>query len=562
MASHTAHPPHLKDEELAIETHSSTSLPDSNQEKLRPDAQPFKHTWSLWAIFSVLCLFSFLTAIDGTILTTSLPTIARAIGGGRNDTLFIWISQCFLFASTAPQPLVGQIANIFGRRNPFLISIVMFALGSGIAGGANSPGMLISGRTIQGLGTAGLFVLSDIIICDLVPPRHRGPYLSAVLSTAGIGSTIGPVIGGAIAEHDWRWIFYLNIPISVVGFGVVFVLLKVNFVKSKSWKHALGRVDYLGAAIFIPSMISLFYALITGGTQNPWSSWRVILPLVLGVVGWIGYHIQQATPKLCPWPSTPSHLFANRTSATGYALIFLTSIVLYIISYFLPFYFQAVKLVSPLLSGVYYLPFAIAIIPFAGFAGWILSKWGKYVPLHYAGTAMLAVGVGLFALLDASSSKATWVGFQILPAAGIALLFTATMPGVLAPLKEEDVAVATATYSFVRSFGMVWGVTIAGIVFSGQVNAHLSIIQDEGLREMLRDGAAYTFAAREGGVKAIQDPQSLAQVIEVYVRALRPLWLVAMALAVLAFVCVPVERSLELKTDHTTEFGMKEKSDD
>ncbi|KAF2819136.1 MFS general substrate transporter [Ophiobolus disseminans] len=553
MTTHiNPHP--IEDEELGS---GPTLLEKSDEASDTPKhkAVPFTHSWSLWCIFSVLCLFSFLTAVDGTILTTSLPTITHTIGGG-NESLYIWYAQCFLFANTAPQPLVGQISNIFGRRQPFLVSIAMFALGSGIAGGANTPAMFIAGRTIQGVGSAGLFVLSDILICDLVPPRHRGPYLSAVLSTAGIGSTIGPVIGGALVEHSWRWIFYLNIPISVLGFLIVFCLLKVNHNRPPSWTHAMLHVDYLGALIFIPSTTSLFYALITGGNQHPWSSWRVILPLILGIVGWALYHIQQATPSICRSPSTPSHLFTNRTSATGYALIFLTSIVLYIVSYFLPFYFQALKLVSPLLSGVYYLPFALAIIPFAGLSGWVLSKWGKYVPLHYAGTALIAVGVGLFATLDADSSRGAWIGFQILPAAGIAMLFTATMPSVLAALHERDVAVATATYSFIRSFGMVWGITIAGIMFNGQVNTNLGLVHDVGLRDKLGNGAAYAFAAREGGLKELRDPSSVAQVMHVYTRALRSLWLMAMAVALLALVCVPIERSLKLGKEHTTDFGM------
>jgi MFS family permease len=288
----------------------------------------FKPTWKLSCIFAVLCLLSFLTALDGTVITTSLPTITGQMKT-HNDQLYIWIAQCFILSSTAPQPLYGQLANTFGRRNSFLIAIALFALGSGIAGGASDTAVLVTGRTVQGLGAAGPYVLSNIIICDLVPPRNRGPYLSAVFSTAGIGSTIGPVIGGAIAEHNWRWIFYLNIPISALGFVIVVFLLKVNWSRSPTWAHALASVDFLGASIFIPSMISLLYGLITGGTQHPWSSWKGLLSMILGISGWILYHFQQATPSLCRHPSTPPHLFTNRTSATGYALIFFRSIVLY-----------------------------------------------------------------------------------------------------------------------------------------------------------------------------------------------------------------------------------------
>jgi MFS family permease len=165
--------------------------------KLGESSTPFKHTWRLWCIFIVLCLLSFLSGLDATIITTSLPTIAHDIGG---ETQYAWIANSYLFASTAPQPLYGQISNIFGRRNPILVAVSLFALGSGIGGGAKNVDTLIAGRVIQGLGTAGLYVLSDIIICDLVPPRHRGSYLSAVISSAGIATTIGPVVGAALAQ--------------------------------------------------------------------------------------------------------------------------------------------------------------------------------------------------------------------------------------------------------------------------------------------------------------------------------------------------------------------------
>lgn len=337
-------------------------------------------SWSLWCIFSILCLSSFISALDGTIITTFLPVVARDIGNGGSKRHYVWIAQCFLFSSTVLQPLYGQLANIFGRRNPFLVAIALFTFGSGIPGGASSVLMLIAGRTTQGLGGGGLKILSDILICNLVPPRFRGLYLAVVLSTAGVGSTIGPIIGGALAEANWRWIFYLNLPIFCFGTIVLVLLLKVNYTRSPTWIHALQRVDYLGTAIFIPAMVLLYYALITGGVKYPWSSWRILLPLILGLCGWAAFHLQQATPQLCRSPSMPTYLFTDRTFATGYTLVFLSSVALQMIAYFPPLYFQAVKLSSSLLSGVYYLPFALSIVPCAGVAGWALSEGAAIFP--------------------------------------------------------------------------------------------------------------------------------------------------------------------------------------
>lgn len=138
---------------------ASTSAQDENENEARISSSqpPFPPTTRLILIVFVLCLLSFIGAVDATILVTSLPTITKALGGER---LYIWIANAFLFGSTIPQPLVGQLSDIFGRRNPMLISIVLFTCGSGIAGGARSAGMLIAGRMVQGLGSAGLYVLS------------------------------------------------------------------------------------------------------------------------------------------------------------------------------------------------------------------------------------------------------------------------------------------------------------------------------------------------------------------------------------------------------------------
>ena len=521
-----------------------------------PSATTFRHSWSLWCIFLVLCLLSFISAVDATIITTSLPTIVSQIGGGDQ---YVWVAHSFVFASTAPQPLFGQISNIFGRRNPMLIAIFLFALGSGLAGGATNAAMLIAGRTVQGIGSSGLYVLSDIIICDMVPPRHRGPYLSAILSTAAIGTTVGPIIGGALAAVQWRWIFWLNLPLAGVALFAIFFLLKVKYRRSPTWMHALKRVDFLGNAIFIPSMTSIFLGLIRGGIEFPWNSWQIVLPLVLGVLGWIGFHIHQASP-ICKEPSTPPRLFTHRTATAGFILIFLAAIILQAIAYFLPIYFQAVKGTSPLIAGVNFLPFALAIIVFGGVTGLFMKWTGSYIILHRIGFAANAVGAGLLSTLTESSSRAAWICFQLLPSAGTGIIFTASLPSTLAALREADVAVATATYSFIRSFGLVWGVTIASIVFNGQIDAHLDWISDERVRMDFADGAAYSEAANSlqqmssSSSPSTQDAQ--AEIISVYVAALRIVWIVIAAISCLGFFCVFIEKHVELRSDHVTEFGL------
>ncbi|KAJ8124409.1 hypothetical protein O1611_g9231 [Lasiodiplodia mahajangana] len=524
-----------------------------------PDDVKFKPTWRILSIFVVLILLSFLSALDASIIATSLPTITREIGG---QDVYVWIANSYLFAATIPQPFYGQIANVFGRRNPFFVSLVLFLLGSGLAGGAHNAATLIAARVIQGLGSGGIYVLPEIIMCDVVPPRHRGPYLSALLSTAALATTIGPIIGGAIAQANWRWVFWINLPIVGVAIIAMAILLRVTYRRSQTWRDALLRVDFLGNAIFIPSMISLFFGLIMGGNNTAgfaWSSFCVIVPLVLGTLGWIAFHIHQASP-LCREPSMPPRLFKHRTSIAGFLMIFLASSYSQAASFFLPIYFQAVKGSTPLMSGVQYLPYTIAILILAGISAGFLSKTGHYRPIHWAGWALGAVGAGLLSTLNEKSSTGAWIGFQVIAAGGVAFVFTVSLPSTLAALEESDVAVATGTYAFLRTFGLVWGVTISSVTFNSQVNVHLNTITDVSVRQLLANGAAYTFASGDGSghIGDLPEP-SKTQVVDVYVLAMRVVWLVFVGISAAGFFLTFLERHIDLRKNHRTEFGLAEK---
>lgn len=167
-------------------------------EKLPPQQQPSaSHSLRFWGIFVALCILSFICALDVIIITTALPTITASIGGAKQ---YVWIANSFVIASSVLQLLFGQLADIFGRKTPLIASSALFILGSGLAGGASNAAGLIAGRTVQGVGAGGLYVLLDIVCCDLVPLRERGKYVGLMNSFAGVAAAIGPAIGGAIAQ--------------------------------------------------------------------------------------------------------------------------------------------------------------------------------------------------------------------------------------------------------------------------------------------------------------------------------------------------------------------------
>ncbi|KAI1656232.1 major facilitator superfamily domain-containing protein [Daldinia decipiens] len=512
-----------------------------------------------WGIFASVCLLSFISALDVSIITTALPTITAEIGGAEQ---YVWIANSFIVASSVLQPLFGQVADAFGRQIPIITATTLFTLGSGLAGGAYNVGMLIAGRTVQGIGAGGIYVLIDIVCCDLVPLRERGKYLGLMFSWSGVAAALGPPVGGALAQENWRWVFWINIPICGLALFALVLFMRVNKGADSSTLSLISkakRIDYFGSLIFIPSMIALLFGLIMGGVQFPWSSWRVILPLVLGIAGWIFFHIQQH--YFARHPSVPSRLFGNRTSVTAFILTFTSSVILQMISYFLPIYFQAVLATTTLESGTFFLPFALGSLVFAVVAGALLTKFGAYRPLHATAFALLAVSFGLFTLLDGYTTKVAWAFFELIASGGCGMIISTLLPAIMAKLPESDVVTVSATFSFIKNFGYIWGVTISSIVFNAVFDSNLYNISDQTLRSQLQSGAAYSFASQVHTIRSTLDLGVWVETRDVYTKSLRIIWWVGLGISLASFFAVAGEEGLELRKELETEYGINDQPD-
>ncbi|KAL3475762.1 major facilitator superfamily domain-containing protein [Aspergillus californicus] len=515
---------------------------------------PRKKPFRFYAIIAALALSGLLTSLEATITSTALPTITADLGGAE---LYVWVVNEFYLTQTAFQPLVGQIADIYGHRWPMIISTATFTLGSDISGGASNMNMLIAGRLIQGIGAGGINVLMEIIICDLLPLRERGRYLGLTFGLIAIGTTLGLLFGGLIVQRTtWRWVFYLNLPLGGVALVTLILFLQVKYDHTADYLTRLKRIDWLGNIVFVLAMISVLIALSWGGNQYPWSSFRVLVPLILGFLGFALFLLYEAS-SYCIHPTMPLHLFANRTSGTAFGLTFLHSLSAIPVMYFLPVYFQAVQASSPSRSGVQLLPTILFMIPAAITAGTLLSTLGRYRPIQHAGFALMVVGFGLLTLLKSHSTTAQWVGYQLASAAGTGLTLPVLLPAVQAVLTESDTAISTSTWAFIRSFGLIWGSTIPTAAFNNRVNSPLYRITDSDIAAELAQGRAYERATKSF-MNSITDPVTRAQVVSVYVDAIRTVWYVAMAFAGLAFLLVIVQKEIPLRRELDTKFSMEE----
>lgn len=548
-----------------LDTQQSARVEEPGQEHLPGEAPtphseglvpPKKKSWRFWAVFPALCMTTFLSALDTSILSTALPTMALEINAGES---YMWITNSYILSSTVVLPLFGQTANIFGRRSLLILSVVIFAVGSGLAGGADNTVQIIAGRTIQGIGGAGINTLVDTVICDLVPLRQRGKYVALMAAVWAVGTVVGPVLGGAFAEYaSWRWVFYINLPLSAVSLILLVLFLRVSHPRGGGtiWQQ-LRRVDYIGNAILTATVISVLLALSWAGVDYPWSSWRVLVPLVLGLVGLFLFYAHQRS-RFCQEPSIPTKLFSSGTAVCALWIAFIQSVLLYWVGYFLPIYFQAIRSSTATESGLFVLPITAAIAPLGIITGVLIASTGKYRTYHFLGYICLTTATGLFSMLNDHSPARDWAGFQVLFGAGSGMIFSSTLPPIQASLPESDMATATATWAFMRSFGCIWGIAIPSTVFNARVQELLYRVSDVSLREKLTNGGAYAMAS-DGLIRTLKDtPQLMAEVLGVYQDSLQWVWWMAIPFGGIGlFLCIPI-RQLALREDLHTEFGLQE----
>ncbi|KAJ5718611.1 hypothetical protein N7488_004257 [Penicillium malachiteum] len=297
------------------------------------------------------------------------------------------------------------------------------------------------------------------------------------------------------------------------------------------------------------SVVAVLIALTWGGTTYTWNSWHVLAPLLIGAASLVGFFFHQKI--YAPEPTMPVRIYSNSTSLTSCILTFLHGIEMTWLSYFLPVYFQVLLEATPLLSGVYLLAIVIPLMPAGIVGGLIIAKFGP-------GYALLSIGAGCLSILDAHSSTATWVILQIITGIGGGLALTATLPAVQAPLPESDIAIATACWAFVRSFGSIWGAAIPSAVFNSKLDNMLDKVSKIEVRELLKHGGAYEHATAAFMKSFNDDPTTKQELMGVYTAGLKEVWQVLIAFTVIAVPLAIVIKEVALRNELVTEYGLKD----
>ncbi|KAJ6476037.1 Mfs1.2 [Mycena vitilis] len=440
--------------------------------------------YRFWLIFTSLCISLFLAAFELVAITTALPSIVHDLNGSH----FIWVGSGYSIAATAFLPMSGGIAEIFGRRLSMLAALILFAFGSALCGAAKTMNWLIGARVVQGLGGSAILSMTSIIVSDMVPLRERGSYNGILGLMWVFAGGIGPLISGALVQNgQWRWIFCkfqvyvffwlhvhlcvdLNLPVCGVAFILTLLFLSLP-TPPGTLREKLRRMDWIGNGLIISSTSSAIIGLTWGGVQYSWSSAQVLVPIILGLCGIIGFFVYET--RVAAYPLVPYALLSNRTSLSGYLQTFLNQVVVIAVSYYLPVYYQACKNATPLKSGVYLLGLTLTLGPTVVVAGVSVSKIKIYRPQIWFGWCLFAVGMGVFVTLGFDAPLAHGIGIPVVSGVAAGTILACTYFPVLSPLDVSENARALAFFTFCRSFAGVWGITIGGVVFQNQLKAKL-----------------------------------------------------------------------------------------
>ncbi|MFF2657197.1 MDR family MFS transporter [Kitasatospora sp. NPDC058032] len=429
-----------------------------------------------------------LAMLDGLIVGTAMPTIVGELGGAEHLS---WVVTSYTLATAASTPIWGKLGDMYGRKGTFLTSIVIFLAGSALSGLSQDMNELIGFRALQGLGAGGLMVGVMSIMGALVPPRDRGKYqgmFAAVMALATIG---GPLVGGFITDHlNWRWTFYINLPLGAVALAVVVVTLKLPKVRSKA------RIDYLGAVLLTTGITSLTLITTWGGQEYAWGSKQILGLTALAAATLIGFcYVEQRVQE----PMLPLSLFRNLNFTLVSIIGFVVGFVMFGSTVFLPLYQQTVQGASATNSGLLLMPMMFGMLVISLVVGQAVTKTGKYRIYPIIGTIVMTAGMLLLSTLGTGTSGFVSACWMVVLGAGMGFLMQITMLVAQNSVEIKDMGVASSTATLFRTIGGSFGVALFGALFNNRVT--------ETMNERL--GSAAGAGGSQGGDPAQLSPAAL-----------------------------------------------------
>ena len=406
---------------------------------------------SRYYIIAAALLALFLGALDALVMSAAMPTIIADLGGLH---LYSWVYSAYLLARAVSLPIFGKLADIFNSKRLFIISISVFLLASIFAGLAQSMAQLILWRVFQGIGGGGVFALVYIVLADISSPESRAKNLSLGSFIWGLASVLGPTFGGFVVTYfSWRWIFFVNVPLSILSLlGIGFYFVEVREKKKEA------AIDYLGALTLSTGVLGLLTIFLLAGRTYDWDSPQIILLILVTIVSSIAFYFHE---KRAREPILSLEFFGTRGFSAGNGAAFLASFSIFALFAYSPLFIQGALEKTPLEMSLAMLSLSLGWSMGALTCGQLVNRIGKKSSTIF-GSLCLVIGGGITLTFSTTTAMTTCVIVLGLIGIGMGFVSMATLLIVQDSLPVSDLGVATASHQFSRTLGGTIGVGIAG----------------------------------------------------------------------------------------------------
>ncbi len=483
---------------------------------------------------SGLMLGMFVAILSSTVVSTSLPTILADLGGSQSA--YTWVVTSTLLALTVSTPIWGKLADLFDRKTLVQTGLVIYTSASVLAGLSQNTSQLIFFRVLQGIGVGAMTSLVQVILADLVSPRERGRYAGYLGAVFGVGTVIGPLIGGVLTDSiSWRACFYVGVPFSVLAFIVLQRTLKLP----PRAKRAVS-IDYLGGFTIAGSVSSLLIWVSLAGHQFDWLSWQTAVLVPLGLIlGFLFVVVERRAKD----PLVPLHLFEDRTIVLAVIASIAVGTTMFGTTVFLSQYLQLARGMSPTESGLLSIPMVIGLFLASTIIGRKVSATGLYKKWMLLGTILLTSGLLLMGTLDEHTSLVELSAFMLTIGAGVGMLMQNLVLVVQNTVAREDMGAGSSLVAFVRSLGGTIGVSVLGAILASRAASSI----EDGLSNA---GVPAGSGLESGTVPDLSTlPEPIVRIVEhAYGIGVGEIFLVAAPMSIVAFIAILLMKEQPLGT--------------
>jgi EmrB/QacA subfamily drug resistance transporter len=419
----------------------------------------FSRRETIFSMIGLLLVF-LLASLDGDVVATAMP---RIIGEFHGFDRYTWVTTAYMLTATVAIPIYGKLSDLFKRKTIFVISVILFLLGSALSGLAQSMDQLIIFRALQGIGAGGIMPVAMGIIGTLFAPRDRIKVMSAFGPIMAISSLAGPLLGGWITEHvSWRWVFYVNLPIG----GLALLALIVLMPSFSPPEGTRPRIDLVGAVLIVAGVVPIMLGLSWAGSQYAWLSWQTIGLLGGGLLIMGALFVYEARLERNDGePIIAPSFFQNRVFSISLLITVITFAGLFGTVAFLPLFVQGVLSIAPTESGLVMTPLMLGVTVASVLCGQLIGKLGQYKGIAIGGMALGALGSALMLRLDIHASYSDILVPMMIMGLGLGASVTIYSTLVQASFPHR-IGQASASFDFFQELAGPLALSVLGSVLT------------------------------------------------------------------------------------------------